>query len=226
MLQRLQSFAAAPHQHAAILAHLRVLTPTERAAFTACEGGEGRELARYYDPEGYFVTSLPAADDLVVTPPQPAVDGPELLTGVVATPPQPSPAPQPGFGRGFAVSQTEAPDQTVFRAFAITTDRFADLGEMGLFLLTGDPATDVQVDDDIRIDGLEGRLVVADLKQEGTVTRSVAAAFTLGIDGTGFLVAAAFPPGGWGGERGDFLRMVESFRTRISPGLAAFPVTA
>jgi hypothetical protein len=196
------------------------------ASLSACAGDGGRELARYYDPEGYFVTSLPAANELVVTPPQPGVDGPGLLTGVVARPPAPSPAPQAGFGRGFAVSQTEVPDQTVYQAIAISTDGFADLDEMGLFLLTGDPVTDVQIDDVLRIDGLEARLVVADLKQEGTVTASVAAAFTLGIEGTGFLVAAAFPPGQWDGERGDFFRMVDSFRTRISPGLAAFPVTA
>ncbi|HSJ51099.1 MAG TPA: hypothetical protein VLA90_07430 [Actinomycetota bacterium] len=197
------------------------------AVFSACGGGDGRELARYYDPGGYFITSLPAANELVVTPPQPALDGPGLLTGVVARPPQPSPAPQQGFGmRGMAFSQTEVPDQTVYQAFAITTDGFEDLGDMGLFLLTADPSTDVQVDDEIRIDGLEARLVVADVKQDGAVTASVAAAFTLGSEGTGFLVAAIFPPGQWDSERGDFFRMVDSFRTGMSPGLAAFPITA
>lgn len=213
------------HEHAVrrLIAGLAVT-----AVFSAGGSEGGRELARYYDPEGYFVTSLPAANDLVVTPPQPAVDGPGLLTGVVARPPQPSPeaAPQPGLGGRFAASQTEIPDQTVYQAFAITTEEFEDLGAMGLFLLTADPSTDVQIDDEIRIDGLEARLVVADMEQNGTVTTGVAAAFTLGVGGTGFLVAAIFPPGEWDHERADFFRMVDSFRTGISPGLAAFPVTA
>jgi hypothetical protein len=195
----------------------------------ACAGDGGRELVRYYDPQGYFATSLPAADELVVTPPQPALEGPGLLTGVVARPPQPSQEPQVGFGRGLAAGAAQAQqeaDRTVYQAFAITTGDFEDLGEMGLFLLTGDPATDVQIDDEVRIDGLEARLVVADVKQDGSVAATVAAAFTLGTDGTGFLVAALFPPGQWDRERPDFFRMMDSFRTQISPGLAGFPVTA
>src|SRR5687768_9670291 len=61
-------------------------------SLAACSGDSGREFARYYDPEGFFVTNLPAAHDLTVTPPRSDGDGPGLLTGVVASPPQPSPS--------------------------------------------------------------------------------------------------------------------------------------
>jgi hypothetical protein len=60
--------------------------------------------------------------------------------------------------------------------------------------------------------------------QEGTTTASVAAAVTLGPAGTGFLVIAVFPPGGWDDERGDFLRVLESFRTTLPPGIEQFPM--
>ncbi|MGZ5352989.1 MAG: hypothetical protein ACXWYN_08745 [Actinomycetota bacterium] len=197
----------------------------------ACSGDQGRELARYYDPEGHFVTSLPAANDLVVTLPQSAPGGPALLTGVVASPPQPSPPPQTagGFGRGFNLQQTtEMPDQTTYRALVITTESFETVEEMSLFFLTSDPLVDVVIDDPVEIDGLPGRLVVADVRQEGAVTASVAAAFALG-DGEpreGFFVAAVFPPDTWNDERGDFLRVLESFELTFSPGLGAFPMGA
>jgi hypothetical protein len=96
---------------------------------------------------------------------------------------------------------------------------------MGLYFLTGDPAIDVQIDDPVRIDGHEGRLLVADITQDGEATASLAAALTLGEDGTGFLVAAVFPPGRWEAEREDFFRVLGSFRANIPPGLETFPVT-
>jgi hypothetical protein len=192
-------------------------------ALVACSGDSGREFARYYDPLGFFTTNLPAVNDIMVIPPQAAGEGPGLLTGVISSPPAPSPAPQAGLG-AFDFSQTEPPDQTIYQARAVTTGGFDDLDQMGLFFLTGDPAIDLELDEAIRIDGHEGRLVVADVVQNDQTTASLAAAFTLGTDGTGFLVAAVFPPGEWDAEREDFLRVLESFRTEVQPGLDSFPV--
>jgi hypothetical protein len=194
------------------------------AALAACSQGSGREFARYYDPQGIFATNLPAANDLQVTPPQASSDGPQLLTGVVATPPQPSPSPQTGLG-GTLVDTTTQTDQTTYQVLAVQTDGFADLDEMALYYLTGDPAIDVRVEDSVRIDGDEGRLLVTDVNQSGAATASLAVALTLGRDGTGFLVAAVFPPGEWEAERADFFRVLESFNESVPPGLMSFPVT-
>jgi hypothetical protein len=195
-------------------------------AVAACSSGDGREFARYYDPRGLFMTNLPAANDITVTPPSTAGEGPSLLTGVISSPPLPSPEPQGGFGgAAFGLSQTEPPDQTVYRAFAITTTEFDDLNHMGLFLLSGEPSVDVQLDQGVRMDGLEARLLVADILNEGAPAASAATAFTLGTDGTGYLLIAVFPPGEWDAERDDFMRILESFRAEVPPGLGAFPVT-
>lgn len=191
----------------------------------ACSGGSGREFARYYDPQGLFATNLPAANDITVTPPQSGGEGPGLLTGVVASPPQPSPATQSAPTGAFNIAPSEPADQTIYQAFAFTTDDFDDLDQMGLYFLTGDPAIDVHLDEPVRIDGTPGRLLVADVGQDGQTTASLAAAFTLGSGGTGYLVAAIFPPGGWDAERDDFFRVLESFRAGVPPGLGTFPVT-
>ena len=192
----------------------------------ACSGEDGREFARYYDPRGLFTTNLPAANDITVTPPSTGGEGPPFLTGVVSTPPVPSPEPQSGFGgAGFDASQTEPADQTEYRAFAITTAEFDDLDHMGLLLLTGQPSVDIQIDEGVRMDGLEARLLVADIVNEGAAAASAAMAITLGRDGTGFILFAVFPPGEWDAERDDFMRILESFRAEVPPGLNAFPVT-
>ena len=193
-------------------------------ALGACGRDGGRELARYYDERGLFTVDLPAENDIVVTPPQPAQDGPGLLSGVVSSPPAPSPQAQPGLGASLA--QTEEPDQTIYQAFAVASDGFEDLDEMALYFLTGDPIVDVVVDDRIRVDGKIGRLVVADVRNDGDLTASVAVALTLGDAGTGFLVAAIFPPGSWDDERFDFERVLRSFRTQVPPGLTTFPMGA
>jgi len=109
-----------------------------------CSQDDGRDLARYYDEQGLFTVDLPAENELAVTPPQPAQDGPGLLTGVVSSPPAPSPQAQPGLGS--ALAPTEPTDQTIYQAFAVTSDGFEDLDEMALYFLTGDPIVDVVVD--------------------------------------------------------------------------------
>ena len=189
----------------------------------ACARDAGREFARYYDEQGLFVLNLPAANDIIVTPPQPAQSGPGLLTGVVSSPPAPSPSPASAVG-GFDVATGGEPDQTIYRVFAVTADGFEDLDEMALYFLTGDPIVDVVVDDPARLDGDPARLIVADINGGGEVTSSVAAAMTLGDGATGYVIAASFPPGGWEDERIDFERIVRSFSTDLPPGLETFPV--
>ena len=193
----------------------------------ACSSGSRRDLARYYDPQGLFNASLPAANDVTVTPPQPPASGvPGLLTGVIAAPPQPSPSPTVGgFGGGLNLGQTAPTDQTTYEAFVVTTDTFSDLNAMTLYFLTGDPIVDVQHEEAVRIAGSPGRLIVADVSQDEQVTSSVAAVVSLGAGGDGYLVAAIFPPGGWDAERADFMRVLASFRTGVPPGFSTFPVT-
>ncbi|HEU5224802.1 MAG TPA: hypothetical protein VFV29_03280 [Actinomycetota bacterium] len=189
----------------------------------ACAHDSGREFARYYDEQGLFALNLPAGNDITVTPPQPAGSGPGFLSGVVSSPPAPSPSPASGALGGIDVAAQE-PDQTVYQAFAVTADRFDDLDQMALKILTGNPIVDVVIDDPTRVDGDPARLIVADIDQAGEVTSSVAAAMTLGDGATGYLIVALFPPGGWEEERDDFERIVRSFRMDVPPGLETFPV--
>jgi hypothetical protein len=63
------------------------------------------------------------------------------------------------------------------------------------------------------------------VENQGELTASLALAMTLGEGGTGYLVAAVFPAGEWQAERLDFLRVLESFRADVPPGLGTFPVT-
>jgi len=190
----------------------------------ACAHDSGREFARYYDEQGLFALNLPSANDITVTPPQPAESGPGLLTGVVSSPPAPSPSPASGGFGGIDVAAQGEPDQTVYQAFAVTADGFDDLDQMALYFLTGDPIVDVTIDDSTRVDGDPARLIVADIDQGSEVTSSVAAAMTLGDGATGYLIVAIFPPGGWDDERDDFERIVRSFRADVPPGLETFPV--
>jgi hypothetical protein len=193
-------------------------------ALAACSNDPAREFARYYDEEGLFTLNLPAANDVTVTQPQTGQEGPDLLTGVVSSPPAPSPSPASAFGGGFGGAAEEPPDQTVYQAFAVASQGFEDLDEMALFFLTSDPVIDVVLDDRAKMGGDDARLIVADVTNGGDVTAGVAAAMTLGDGETGYLIAAVFPPGGWDSEQADFQRIVESFRSNVPPGLRTFPV--
>jgi hypothetical protein len=192
--------------------------------FVACSNDPARDFARYYDEEGLFTLNLPAANDVTVTQPQSGQDGPDLLTGVVSSPPAPSPSPASAIG-GFGGAAEEPPDQTIYQALAVASEEFEDLDEMALFFLTGDPVIDVVVDDRARLGGDQARLIVADVSNGGDVTAGVAAAMTLGDGETGYLIAAVFPPDSWDSEAADFRRIVESFRSTVPPGLRTFPVT-
>lgn len=193
-------------------------------ALASCSEQSGRAFATYYDPQGLFSTSLPAANTITVTPPQSTQDGPSLLTGVVAAPPQPAAQSGTAFGGG-SVLPTEMPsDQTVYEAFAISTSDLEDLDAMVLYFLTGDPSVDVLEQEPITVADSAGRLLVVDVSTDGAVSASVAAAVTLGTGGTGYLVAAIFPPGEWDAERDDFLRMLDSFTSKVPPALSTFPL--
>jgi hypothetical protein len=189
-----------------------------------CSGGTGRELSPYYDPQGYFRADLPTANEITVTPPQTGAPGPGLLTGVIASPPQPSPSPSSALGTGALLATQPETDQTTYEAFAFSTKSFSDLDEMALYFLTGDGAADVTVEQPMRVAGSPGRLIVADVSRNGSVSASVAAALTLGSDGTGYLLAAIFPPGTWDSERADFLQILSSFRPSTPPEMKTYPL--
>lgn len=202
------------------------LVAAAAVSLAACTRTGGRELARYYDPAGQFSADLPLANDISVTGPQPAASGPALVTGVVSSPPQPSPSPTgqlPNIGANFT-QRTQATDQTVYEAFVVTTDSFADMSAMALAFLTGDPSVDVLDERSVELAGSPARLVVADIARQGQPTASVAAAFSLGENGTGYIVSALFPQGDWSKEESDFLRVLGSFDTNVPPTLDTYPL--
>ncbi len=205
---------------------MAIATAMAAMALVACSTGKNRDFARYYDPEGLFSASLPAANDIAVAPSEPPSQGPSVLTGVVSTPPAPSPSPSTAFGGGLNLAaQTTGPqDQTVYEALAVTTGTFQDLPQMALAFLTGNPVVDVQIEQGMRVGGIAGELIVADVVRDGQKVAGVAAAFTLGQQGVGYIVLAIFPPGEWASERSDFLKVVESFRPSVPPGMKAFPL--
>jgi hypothetical protein len=196
--------------------------------FTACSGSQNRDLARYYDPQGLFSADLPAANSLSVAPAQSGQRTSSILSGVVASPPQPSASPSSALGDplGSGIGQqAPAGDQTMYEVFVVTTNGLDSLDAMTLYYLTADPAIDVRDEQQIELAHAEGRLVVADIHQSGTVGASLAAAFTLGSHGVGYIVAAVFPPGGWSNERTDFSRIVGSLQPNVPSGVASFPLS-
>jgi hypothetical protein len=197
------------------------------ALLGACTGSHTRDLARYYDPQGLFSTDLPAANDLSLAQPQPQPGAESILSGVTASPPQPSASPSSALdtGLGAGIGQTSQTDQTIYQVLAVGTRSFASLDAMTLAFLTSDPSIDVRDEEAIEMAGSAGRLVVVDIHQSGSVAASLAAAFTLGSRGVGYIVAAVFAPGAWASERGDFGRIVGSLRADVPPGVETFPLT-
>src|SRR4029453_10649149 len=109
------------------------------------------------------------ANDIAVAPSEPTSQGPSVLTGVVSTPPAPSPSPSSAFGGGLAnlAQTTEPPDQTVYQALAGATGTFDDLPQMALAILTGNPIVDVQIEREMRLGGIAGELIVGGVVGEG-----------------------------------------------------------
>ncbi len=196
-------------------------------SLAACSGGKNRTFERYYDPAGMFSTYLPAGNDVTVAMPQPPAAGPGLLAGVVSRPPAPSPSPATGaslLGQG-GLGQAAPSDQTVYQVFVVTTNTFSSVGDMALFFLTGDPQVDLKSEQRTWIGVMKARLVVADIKGSGgQATASVAAAFSLGVGGRGYVIAAVFPPGTWDKESSDFFKILRSFQPEVPPGVKEFPL--
>jgi hypothetical protein len=195
-------------------------------ALTGCARSQTRDLARYYDPEGLFSADLPAANNLSVTAAEQGQGSSSVLSGVVASPPQPSASPASALGGGLGGLAAQAPagDQTLYQVLAVTTDGFPTIEAMSLYFLTADPAIDVREERSITVGGDTGRLVVADVLRSGDPGAGIAVAFTLGGDGVGYIVAAVFPPGDWSREEADFTRITGSLDTGVPPGLASFPL--
>ena len=180
-----------------------------------------RAFVRYHDPDGVFVADLPAGHTL--TPAEPRAEGqtaPGVLAGVIAEPPG-APSPSSALGGGTVLATD--PDQTSFQVLVITTGGFESLDDMVLSYLTLDPVIDVREERPIRVGGDPGRLLVADVVRDGAPAAGIAAVFSLGHGGTGFILASVFPPGTWAAERADFLRVLRSFRTELAPGELAVP---
>lgn len=193
-----------------------------------CARAPSRDLARYYDPQGLFAADLPAANRLTVTPAQQGQDAASVLSGVVATPPQPSPTASGQLGGGIAsfAQQAQAGDQTLYEVLVVTTDGFESLEAMVLYFLTADPSIDVREERAAQVGPTAGSLVVADVLRSGSALASMAAAFTLGTGGVGFIVAAIFPAGRWQAERPDFTKVLDSFTPEVPSGLRSFPLSA
>lgn len=208
--------------------HLRRLLAMTAVVVSVIASGCGgtsssptREFVRYHDPNGVFIADLPATHTLTAS--EPRAEGqtaPGILAGVVAEPPG-VPTPSSGIGRGIALSAS--PDRTSFQVIVLTSGGFASLDEMVLSYLTADPLIDVREERPVLVGGDAGRLLVADVRSEGAATAGIAAAFSLGHGGTGVILASVFPPGTWDAERADFLRLLRSFRTDLSPGELALP---
>jgi hypothetical protein len=197
------------------------------ALLAGCASGQSRELARYYDPRGLFSADLPAVNSVAVTPARRGQGGSSVLSGVVASPPQPSPSASSALGGGFGAlaQQQPAGDQTLYQVLVVSTDAFDSVESMDLYFLTGDPAVDVREDRPITVGRTAGRLIVGDITQAGSVRASIAAAFTLGTHDVGYIVAAVFPPGDWDRERSDFARVVASLSPDVPLGLSSFPLS-
>jgi hypothetical protein len=196
-------------------------------ALAACSGSQARDLARYYDPQGLFTADLPAANALSVTTAQQGRGSSSVLSGVVSSPPQPSASPSSAFGGalgGVAAQAAPTGDRTLYQVLAVTTDAFPTVEAMTLYFLTANPSIDVRDERPVTIGGGEGRLVVADVVESDSPRAGLAAAFTLGQDGVGYIVAAVFPPGDWAREEADFSKVVGSLHAGVAPGLASFPL--
>jgi hypothetical protein len=192
-----------------------------------CARPQARELARYYDPQGLFSAELPAANTVSVTAAQQGQGSSSVVTGVVSSPPRPSASPSSALGAplGGMAAQAPAGDQTLYQVLVVTTDSFPSVDAMALHFLTADPAIDVREERSITVGDDAGRLVVADVLRSGAPGAGLAAAFSLGTDGVGYIVAAVFPPGDWPQEEADFSRVVGSLDPGVPPGLTSFPLT-
>src|SRR5437588_4803864 len=196
-------------------------------ALVACSSAGSVATTRYYDPDGLFTAQLPADTDLQVMPRQKVEGGPSLLSGVLATPAQPSPQPsnQPFAGGGIQPVTTQQ-DSAIYAVFAVKAGGSTSLTQLANSLLTGTLSPDLVSQQRISAGGLQGLLAVVDHRDDTDPSRIVytdASGFFL--DGTvGYWVRELFPPGQWGDRRDAFLRILRSFRPTVPAGLPAVPL--
>lgn len=193
------------------------------SAIAGCGGPSGptRDFVEYHDPDGVFIADLPAGHTFAPTDPRPeSQTAPGILAGVIAEPPGAA-SPSSALGGGTALATD--PDETSFQILVLTSSGFESLDDMVLSYLTADPLIDVREERPTRVDGDPGRLVVADVFRDDVPVAGIAAVFSLGHGGTGFILASVFPPGTWEAERSDFLWVLRSFRVDLPPGELAVP---
>ncbi|MDP9233346.1 MAG: hypothetical protein M3P01_02195 [Actinomycetota bacterium] len=188
----------------------------------SCSGGAHRPLERYYDPQGLFSADLPAANEVSVLPPQNSSSGPSLLSGVSSAPA--SATPSAGAGTDLGVGTSVQSDQTQYRVFVLTGDTYATVQDLSLLQMS-DPNADLKTQQAATIGGHDGLLIVADYKASAQSPAFSAASGFLLVDGMGYWISAVFPAGGWGGEKGDFMNVLRSFRTDVPPGVALAPLS-
>ena len=184
-----------------------------------CSGSATRPLERYYDPQGQFSAELPAANTVQVLQPRGASSGPSLVTGVSSLPATPSASPgAEDIAGGLGNAATTSSDQTQYRVLVIAGGSYQTAQDVSLLQME-DPAADLKVQEPVTIGGGRGLLIVADYAATGTTPAySVASGFM--VSGPlAYWISAAFPEGQWSGEEADFLEVLHSFRTNVSPGV-------
>jgi len=190
-----------------------------------CSGGETRPLERYYDPQGLFSAELPAANSVEVLQPQPAASGPSLVGGVSSLPASPSPsAAGGGVTESLGSLGTTATDQTQYRVLVIGNGSYQTPQDVSALQMDGSNA-DLKVQQAVTIGGRRGLLIVADYPATNTSPAySLASGFALNGP-LAYWISAAFPQGQWGSEEADFLQVLRSFRTTVSPGVPLAALT-
>jgi hypothetical protein len=190
-----------------------------------CSGGSSRSLERYYDPQGQFSAELPAANTVQVLQPQGSTSGPSLVAGVSSVPASPSPAPG-GLADttgGLGTTATGSSDQTQYRVLVIGNGSYSTPQDVARLQLD-DPAADLKVQEQVTIGGRKGLLVVADYEATSNSPAYSEASGFLVNGALAYWILAAFPSGQWNSEEADFLRVLRSFRTRVSPGIPIAPL--
>lgn len=174
-------------------------------------------MSRYFDPTGLFSVDLPTEHAVTVIPGEaPSDTGALQVVGGVQAAPRP-PDNAGGFG---ALGAQTARDQTVYSVWVIRSPAIETTDDL-VSVITTLPGADLRVQQPASIGGMAGELVVTDLETE-TGVHTAAWGFVI-EGGTGYILEAAFA-GDWEGERGDFTRILDSFRPDVPAGLDAVPI--
>jgi hypothetical protein len=189
------------------------------ALLAGCGASAPKPTERYYDPQGLFSVRLPTGSVYDVVPGQDVPDGPHLVTGVLTSgPPVATSAAAPGFlGQAGAQNQQGF---TIYEVYVVTTLEpglpVTSPRDLASAMVAKTIQPDVQMRQDVRVDGQGGLLEVVDHRAIGYTDAS---AFVV-IGGAGFWVRELFPLGDWGSHREEFLTMVHSLRTDVPPNVS------